>query len=483
MAGRDGECDRVGLVIGLRPGLALVETDGGCVLRSSEGDLPLANLSPGWNAALHRLAEGAPEQALTAKVMEQDGLPSMFQFTGLLRQLAQAGLLCYTVRAAEGPLATLLPISPLFRYKQQPIDPAQPYRLSRFAYCRGEAGGMVLETPLGHAKLLLLDSQVSALVAALARAQTCAQLATQAQMPPAEAIPLLMDLLLNAAAAGAAGPDGTLAEEEGAALGQWDFHDLLFHARSRQGRHRYGYGGTYRGQDRFKPSPAIKPRGPGEVIALYQPDLPGLRQTDVPLTAVLEDRRSRRNYGPEALTSQALGEFLFRSARVKQVFATSDGMDLSRRPYPAGGAAYELEIYPVVGECQGLQPGLYHYRPQEHELQLVTRQAKSIEAILEQAWATANQQSRPQVCLVITARFQRLQWKYESIAYSLVLKHVGVLYQTMYLVATAMGLAPCALGGGNADIFAAAAGLDYYVESSVGEFLLGSRAPDDHDAS
>jgi hypothetical protein len=39
-----------------------------------------------------------------------------------------------------------------------------------------------------------------------------------------------------------------------------------------------------------------------------------------------------------------------------------------------------------------------------------------------------------------------------------------------------MGLAACALGGGDSDLFAAAAGTDYYTESSVGEFILGSRA-------
>jgi hypothetical protein len=32
------------------------------------------------------------------------------------------------------------------------------------------------------------------------------------------------------------------------------------------------------------------------------------------------------------------------------------------------------------------------------------------------------------------------------------------------------------VGGGNSDRFAQAAGLDYYAETSVGEFLLGSRA-------
>jgi hypothetical protein len=54
-----------------------------------------------------------------------------------------------------------------------------------------------------------------------------------------------------------------------------------------------------------------------------------------------------------------------------------------------------------------------------------------------------------------------------------------VLYQTMYLVATAMGLAPCGLGNGDADMSARVLGLDYLRESSVGDFLLGSRSPDD----
>ena len=41
-----------------------------------------------------------------------------------------------------------------------------------------------------------------------------------------------------------------------------------------------------------------------------------------------------------------------------------------------------------------------------------------------------------------------------------------------YLVATAMTLAPYALGHGDADVFCRAAGTDYYAESSVGEFAL-----------
>ena len=81
----------------------------------------------------------------------------------------------------------------------------------------------------------------------------------------------------------------------------------------------------------------------------------------------------------------------------------------------------------------------------------------------------------PQVLIVIAARVGRLMWKYEGMPYALILKHVGVLYQTMYCVATAMGLAPCALGSGDAVAFTEATGTNPFIECSVGEFMLGSQ--------
>ena len=101
--------------------------------------------------------------------------------------------------------------------------------------------------------------------------------------------------------------------------------------------------------------------------------------------------------------------------------------------------------------------------------------------MLETAARTVRVEGPVQVLVLLGARFARMSWKYESMAYATVLKDVGVVYQTMYLVTCAMGLAGCALGGGNSDLFAAAAGTDYYEESSVGEFVLGT--PEDLAAS
>lgn len=147
---------------------------------------------------------------------------------------------------------------------------------------------------------------------------------------------------------------------------------------------------------------------------------------------------------------------------------------LNYRPYPSGGAIYELEIYPVVNRCDGLEAGVYHYQPLEHCLYQISAGNRDVEALIEDSRKSIGELDTLQVLLIITARFGRLFWKYESIAYALILKHVGVLYQILYLVPTGTHLAPCALGIGNSDLFAKITGLDYYEESSVGEFMLGS---------
>jgi len=95
--------------------------------------------------------------------------------------------------------------------------------------------------------------------------------------------------------------------------------------------------------------------------------------------------------------------------------------------------------------------------------------------LLDDACGSAGLNTPPDVLITLAARFQRMAWKYQAMAYAVTLKNVGALYQQMYLVATAMHLAPCGLGGGDSDQFAEAAGLDYYAETSVGEFLLSSR--------
>ena len=70
----------------------------------------------------------------------------------------------------------------------------------------------------------------------------------------------------------------------------------------------------------------------------------------------------------------------------------------------------------------------------------------------------------PQILFTIAARFNRIAWKYSAIAYSLILKDVGVLLQTLYLTATDLGLGGCAIGTSNIDLFARMTGQPFHAE-------------------
>jgi SagB-type dehydrogenase family enzyme len=150
-------------------------------------------------------------------------------------------------------------------------------------------------------------------------------------------------------------------------------------------------------------------------------------------------------------------------------------MDYAARPYPSAGGLYELDLYVAAGNCRGLDRGLHAYDPVGHRLGRVVGSEEGTRRLLDEyARGTGIERGTVQAALIVSARFARLAWKYESIAYSLLLKDVGVVMATTYLAATAMGLATCAVGRGDADLFAQTAGVDYYECTSVGEMLIGS---------
>jgi SagB-type dehydrogenase family enzyme len=100
-----------------------------------------------------------------------------------------------------------------------------------------------------------------------------------------------------------------------------------------------------------------------------------------------------------------------------------------------------------------------------------------LEAMLMKGAFAMGAPSPPQILITIAARFGRISWKYSSIAYALILKDVGVLTQTFYLMATDLGLGGCAIGIANIDLFARMTGLRIHVEGPVGQFALGREPP------
>jgi SagB-type dehydrogenase family enzyme len=415
--------------------------------------------------------EGATEDELADLVLAGPGRSALSRLYYELGRLGDAGLLRYSVRDGGETILAVEPARRAFRPREAAAEDGR-YRLSRFAVLRREEDALVLESPLAAARALL-GPKGALLAACLARPSSLAELGAATGLG-ADAAGDTLRLLTTAGLVALVDEHGALEEDGDPVLSQWEPHDLLFHSRSRLGSADGPIGGTFRFLGVLPPLPALKPASSGSAIPLDRPEV----SDEVPFTRVLEERRSVRRYGARPITKRQLGEFLHRTARVRELHEANPEKGLhyqaTSRPYPSAGAAYELEIYAAVGACDGLEPGLYHYDPAAHALEPLSAEPAFLRALLDDARAAADLASDPQVLLTLAARFPRLSWKYSGIAYALTLKNVGALFQTMYLVATAMGLAPCALGCGNSLVFARAAGADRFAEPSVGEFLLGS---------
>jgi len=195
---------------------------------------------------------------------------------------------------------------------------------------------------------------------------------------------------------------------------------------------------------------------------------------------LLRERHSTRSFDDQRpITLTELSRFLDTTARVlsrsKPEFEFDDGGHTAR-PYPSAGAGYELELYLAVNLCEGLARGFYHYDAGAHALAPTGVPANELEALLAEAENAMGALAAPQILITIAARFGRISWKYSSIAYALILKDVGVLTQTLYLMATDMALGGCAIGITNIDLFAKMTGIEFHVEGPVGQFAIGRGA-------
>ena len=193
------------------------------------------------------------------------------------------------------------------------------------------------------------------------------------------------------------------------------------------------------------------------------------------LGTCLARRQSVRSFSDQPLPHAQLEQFMQMSARARALREVPGLGWVSVRNYPSGGARYPLEIYPVVYNVESVPDGIYHYQPFSHCLEPLPSDAGLRGQLAEMARRRMAQPrpSAPSVLFLITAVFARTCWKYRGMPYQIILMEVGALYQTMYLVATQLGLAACPIGAFPELAAAELLGLDSRDEAQVGLFALG----------
>ncbi len=456
----------------LDDGCRLIMSGAVATIESARGPLRVHDLAPGQSTVMSMLAEHPAALDFLVAAAESDGHTTAAWVHMTVDRLVELGLLSRVV--GEPPLATVTVTGAGSGSSVVRLGSDSPVVLDRLAYLHAISGVLVLESPLAFSRVALNDERAAALIARLAHGATAGEL-TRLTGLAADDVTDLLTLLCDERFAHSQGHEPKTDVDDSA---EWSFHDALFHVRSRSGRHGAAYGATYARAKHRDPLPAAKPRRAGRTVELATADLKAAARSGPSFADVLEARQSWRRPGPRALTVHELGEFLYRSARIRGRRGT-EHEEVSNRPYPGGGADYELEIYVLAHRVDGLTRGLYWYDPLDHVLVEISSWTTDLDRLAGDVAGKTGTADVPDAALLLTARMKRLTYKYESIPYAVALKDVGALYGTWYLTATAMGLAPCAIGGGDSELLATVTGVPPFEEPRVGEFLLNTPHPDE----
>lgn len=151
-------------------------------------------------------------------------------------------------------------------------------------------------------------------------------------------------------------------------------------------------------------------------------------------------RRSVRDYeAGRALPLALLSSLLWATQGI-----TSKERSHYFRSTPSAGGLYPVETYLFARLVEGLEPGIYHFRPHMFDLEFIKRGRLARD--LAAAALGQDLILDAQVTFIWTAIIGRAKWKYRERAYRYIYLDAGHVGQNLYLAGTSMGLGACAIG-------------------------------------
>jgi putative peptide maturation dehydrogenase len=162
------------------------------------------------------------------------------------------------------------------------------------------------------------------------------------------------------------------------------------------------------------------------------------------LFQLLRERRTTRSFDSDlAITADQLSVVLYYVFGCHGYLSMFEDVVALKKTSPSGGGLHPIEVYPLIANVAGLEPGLYHYRVEDHALELIEPLTLTDARELAREF-TAGQTyfGSAGAMFLLTARFYRSFWKYRKHqrAYAVLLMDAAHLSQTLYLVCAELGL-------------------------------------------
>ncbi|KZR85903.1 Nitroreductase family protein [Synechococcus sp. MIT S9504] len=397
------------------------------------------------------------------------------------------GLLLTEISGLEGAAICLAPVKPLLHRKTAP-EGIYRIKFSKFVIVQPWVDGLEIVSPLATGAVRLKDQRLFSillqLVAACDEATIRGCLPDDLQSHYADVI----SLLLSSGVAGVCDGRGVADIDQDAVEAGWTFEDLAFHCHTREKM-------IDLCRNQARQTPIDKKQFPAKHQRIIRGStalpLPSSVNHNLSFFQVVRERKTIRAYQEQPINAGLLSDFLWHSMHIREEISCDPGLSRAYagllKPVASAGALHSIELYLCINRCIGLQPGFYHFDSSDHSLgklcdlidpclQMLELAAASTCRAPQAASVSPSQGQLPDVLVVMAARYGRNASLHQQtgLSYALILKDVGSIYQQLYLVATALGLAPCGLSFGSSELFHQASGHPGLLECSVGEFMIGN---------
>jgi len=178
----------------------------------------------------------------------------------------------------------------------------------------------------------------------------------------------------------------------------------------------------------FKPYPVA------QTLALPPPNLNKPDQTG---EVIERQKRNPTAFQPGQMTAEDLSSILM---LINGVTGTLEYPDVkyTLRSAPSAGALYPAITYVLVNTVEGIDPGLYHYDVQNHQLHRINS-APGLTEKLRAAVPMPVLLDNANVVFIYTANYYRSSWKYGKRAYRYILLDTGHVAKNALLGAETFG--------------------------------------------
>lgn len=167
-------------------------------------------------------------------------------------------------------------------------------------------------------------------------------------------------------------------------------------------------------------------------------DLPDPPTLDASFGEVIENRESPSDFERASISAMQLSQFLH--------YATGGRADVeTSRTYPSPGRLYPTELFVLLADVTGYEPGLYYYNVDGHYLRqhrTFPDGTAALERIRECIFTggVVPDLDKCAMLVLLTGAFWRAKFKYGPRGYRYVLQESGHIAQNMLTTLTAMGL-------------------------------------------